>query len=71
MIDSDGNTYLAVDFSIDIDNITIGSKNITLRKVKVKPYGFDKMYMKKELIEDKLYQTIDQLNKIKILRYQR
>ena len=71
MIDSDGNTYLAVDFSIDIDNIIIGSKNITLRKVKVKPYGFDKMYMKKELIEDKLYQTIDQLNKIKILRYQR
>ena len=71
MIDSDGNTYLAVDFSIDIDNIIIGSKNITLRKVKVKPYGFDKMYMKKELIEDKLYQTIDQLNKIKILRCQR
>ena len=71
MIDSDGNMYLTVAFSIDIDNIIIGLKNITLRKVKVKPYGFDKMYMEKELIEDKLYQTIDQLNKIKILRCQR
>ena len=71
MIDYDGNRYLTVAFWIDIDNIIIGLKNIALRKLKEKPYGFDKMYMKKELIEDKLYQTIDQLNKINILICQR
>ena len=42
------------------------SNNITLRKVNVKPYGFDKMCMGKDLIEDKLYQIIDQFNKRKI-----
>ena len=41
------------------------SDNIILRKVNVKPYGFDKMYMHKELIEDKLYQITDQLNERK------
>ena len=32
----------------------------------MKPYGFDKMYMDKELIEDKIYQIIDQFIKRKI-----
>ena len=36
------------------------------RKVNVKPYGFDKIYMDKELIEDKLYQIIDQSSERKI-----
>ena len=45
-----------------IVTIITASNNITLRKVNVKPYGFDKMYMDKELIEDKLYQIIDQFN---------
>ena len=28
------------------------------------PYGFDKTYLHKELIEDKLYQIITQFNEI-------
>ena len=32
----------------------------------IKPYGFDEMYIDKGLIEDKLYQIIDQFNESKI-----
>ena len=32
-----------------------GPNKITLIKVNVKPYGFDKTYMEKDLIEDKFY----------------
>ena len=66
MIDSDGGMYLTVDSLIEINNIITGSDNITLRKVNAKPYGFDKMYMDKELIGDKLYQIIDKFNERKI-----
>ena len=59
LIDSDGGIYLTDDFLIEINNIRTNSNNITSRKVNVKPYGFDKMYMDKELMEDKLYQIID------------
>ena len=52
--DSDGGMYLRIDSLIEINKIITGSNNI-LRKVNVKPYGFDKMYMDKELIEVKLY----------------
>ena len=41
------------------NNIITGSNN-------VKVYGFDKMYMDKELIEDKFHQIIDQVNERKI-----
>ena len=37
---------------VDIKNIITGSNNITLRKVNNKPYGYDKMYMDKDLMED-------------------
>ena len=57
--------YLTVDSLIKRNNIIIGSNNITLRKV-VKTYGFDKMYTDKELIENKLYQIIDQFSERKI-----
>ena len=40
-------------------------KESYLEKVNVKPYGFDKMYMDKDLIEDKLYQMIFQFNERK------
>ena len=43
----------------------IGS-SITLRKVNINPYAFDKMYMNKDVIEDKLYQIINQFNERKI-----
>ena len=58
--------YLTVDSLIEINNLVTSSNHITLRKVNVKSYGFDKMYMEKELIEDKLYQMIYQFNEKKI-----
>ena len=58
--------YLTLDSLIEINNIITDWNNITLRKVNVKPYGFDKMFMDKELIEDKFYQIIDQDNERKI-----
>ena len=51
----DGGMYLRVDPLIEINNIITDSNNITLRKVNVKPYAFDKICMDKELIKDKLY----------------
>ena len=59
LTDSDGGMYLTV------DSLT-GSNNISLRKVNVKQYGFDKMYMDKDLKEDKLYQIIDQFDERKL-----
>ena len=61
LIYSDNNMYLT-----DINNIITGSNGITLRKVNVKWYGYDKIYIDNYLIEDKLYKLIDQLNERKI-----
>ena len=36
--------YLTFGSVVDINNIITGSNNITLRKVNVKPYGYDKDY---------------------------
>ena len=44
--------YLTVDSLIEIHNRITGSNNITLRKVKIKPYGFNEMHIDKELMED-------------------
>ena len=57
--------HLTVDYFVEINNLITGSNNITLRKVSVKRYEFDKMYIDNELIEDKLLQTIDQFNERK------
>ena len=43
-----------------------GSNNISLREVKVKPFESDKVYIKKDLIEDKFYHIADQFNEKKI-----
>ena len=51
--------HLTVDYFVEINNWITGSNNITLRKVSVKRYEFDKMYIDNELIEDELLQTID------------
>ena len=67
LIDTNGGVYLTVDSLIEINKIITGSNNITFRKPNVKPYGFDKTYMDKELIGDKLYQIIDQFNERKIM----
>ena len=66
LIDSDGGMYLMADSLIEKNNIITGTNNIALRKVDVKPYGFDKMYMDKELIENKLYEIIDRFSERKI-----
>ena len=66
LIDSDGGMYLTVDSLIEVNNIITGSSDITLRKGNVQPDGFDNMYMEKQLIEDKLYQIIDQFRERKI-----
>ena len=65
LIDSDDGMYLTVDSLKERSNIITGSNNINLRKISLKPYGFDKMYMDKELKEDKIYQLIDQVNENK------
>ena len=57
---------MTVDSLMDINNIITSPNNITLRKVNVKTYGYDKVYMDKELIEDKLYQLKDQSDERKI-----
>ena len=46
----------------EVNDITTSSNNFTLKKVNVKTYGSEKMYMDKELIEDQLYQIIDQFS---------
>ena len=62
LTDSDGGMYLTVDSLVEINSIITGSINITLRNLNVKPYESDKMYMQKQLIEDKHYQITDQFS---------
>ena len=57
---------LIVGSLIETNNIINGLNNINLRKVNVKQFGFDKVYIDKELIEDKFYQIIFQLKERKI-----
>ena len=45
---------LTIDSLIKMNKLITGWNNITLKKVNVKPCGFNKMFMDKELIEDKL-----------------
>ena len=56
LISSDGNIYLIVDSLIKINHIITGSNKFTLGKVRLNPYEFEKMYVDKDLMEDKLYQ---------------
>ena len=66
MIDSNGNMYSTVDSLIKKNNKITGSNNITYRKVNVSPYGLDKMYMNKDLVEVDLHKRRDQFNEEKI-----
>ena len=54
LIHPDCGIYLTVISLIEINDIITGSNNITLRKVNVKSYGFEKMYMDEESI-NKIY----------------
>ena len=58
--------YLTVDSLVNIKIIITGSNKITLRKVNVKSYRCDTMYMDKDLIVDKLYRLIDPFHQRKI-----
>ena len=53
LIDSVGNMYLIVDSLIEINNIITDSNNMTLIKINLKSFGFDKMCMDKYLIDDR------------------
>ena len=65
LVDADGNMHLTIGSLIEINSITTGSNNISSRKVNVKPYRFNKMYMDKDLIYYKLYQIVDQFSERK------
>ena len=52
--------YLTVDPLININSIITGSNNVAVRKVNVKPCEFNKMYMDKDLIGNKVYQLLHQ-----------
>ena len=45
LIDSDGGMYLILNSLIGINNKKTGSNKITLTKINVKLYEFDRMYM--------------------------
>ena len=66
MTDPDWNMLLTVDSLIKINNIITSWTNIIFRNVNIKTHGFDKTYMDKDLIKDKLYQVIDQFSERKI-----
>ena len=70
LIDFDGNVHLNVDSLTQINNLITSWNNITLKNVNVKPHRFDKMYTDKDLIQDKLYQVIDQFNEREITAVQ-
>ena len=58
--------HLTVDYLIKINNIITSSINIIFRNVNIKTHGFDKTYIDKDLIKDKLYQIMDQFSERKI-----
>ena len=62
LIDKDGSLFLTVDSLISINNIITGSNNLHLRRVHVKPAGYDKNYMDASKIEGELYIVVDKFN---------
>ena len=57
-----------------MNNVISGLKNITLRKGNVYLYGFNKMYIEKDVIDDNLFQIISQFNEgkttpVKFIQY--
>ena len=62
LISSEGDLFFTVDSLITLNNIIIDSKNYHLRRVNVKPAGYDRQYMHFSQIESELYILIDQFN---------
>ena len=52
LIDSDGNMCFTVDSLTEMINVIAGGNNTTFKKVHVKLYGFDKMYMGKDSVKN-------------------
>ena len=60
LIDTDGGLYLTVNSLIEINSIITSVIDISLRKVNVEPYGFDKMCMDTQLVWDASWRGIFQ-----------
>ena len=62
LLTTDGDLFLTVDSLIALNNIITNSNNISLRRINVKPAGYNKQYMHFDQIESELYRLIDQFN---------
>ena len=58
----DGDLFLTVDALITLNNIILGSCNISLRCVNVKPAFYNKQYLDFSKIEFELYKLVDLFN---------
>ena len=67
LIEADGHLNLTVDSLTVINHKITALDIITLRKANVKLYGVDKLDISKDIIENKLYKIIDQLNERKVI----
>ena len=62
LLTTEGDLFLTVDSLITLNNIITNSNNFFLRRVNVKPAGYNKQYMYFDQIEVELYRLIDQFN---------
>ena len=62
LLNLDGDLFLTVDSLITLNNIILGSCNISLRCVNVKPAFYDKQYLDFSNIEFELYKLVDLSN---------
>ena len=62
LINKDGDVFLTVGSLIRINNLITNSHNLHLRRVNVKPAGYDKHYMDASRIEGELYILVDKFN---------
>ena len=64
--DNEAKLVLTVDSLIALNNIITDSHNVYLRRVNVKPKGYNKMYMNYNIIEPELYRLVDKYNEGKV-----
>ena len=62
LINSDGDLFLTVDSLITLNNIILGSRNMSLHCVNVKPAFYNKKYLDFSKIEFELYKLVDLFN---------
>ena len=62
LINSDGDLFLTVDSLITLNIIILGSRNMSLRCVNVKPAFYNKKYLDFSKIEFELYKLVDLFN---------